>query len=81
MGTVTFRTSCYPPAPNSVDWIITNPPFWLAEPFILRALSLARVGVAILARTVFLESVGRYDALFRDNPQRKSLNLPDEYRW
>jgi hypothetical protein len=58
-------------APKSVDWIITNPPLRLAEPFIVRALSLARVGVAILARTVFLESVGRYVALFRDNPPMK----------
>jgi hypothetical protein len=58
----------YPHASNSVDWIITNPPFRLAEQFILRALPLARVGVAILARTVFLESVGRYDAIFRDHP-------------
>src|SRR5215471_12247523 len=54
----------YPYATNSCDWVITNPPFRLAEEFVLRALSVARVGVAILARTVFLESVGRYDAIF-----------------
>ena len=39
---------------NSVDWVITNPPFRLAEEFVLRALNIARRGVAILARTVFL---------------------------
>ena len=50
-------------APTSFDWIITNPPFRLAEQFILRAFPIARKGVAILARTVFLESVGRYDAI------------------
>src|SRR5215475_5794611 len=61
----------YPHAPASVDWIITNPPFRLAEQFILRALPVARVGVAILARTVFMESVGRYDAIFRDHPPTK----------
>lgn len=57
------------PAPtNSFDWIITNPPFRLAEEFALRALGLARVGVALLTRTVFIESVGRYERLFRDRP-------------
>jgi hypothetical protein len=50
----------YPYETNAVDWIITNPPFRLAEAFVLRALHIARRGVAILARTVFLESVGRY---------------------
>ena len=45
---------------RSFDWVITNPPFRLAMPFILRAIPIARCGVAVLARTVFLESVGRY---------------------
>jgi hypothetical protein len=53
------------------DWIITNPPFRLAEEFVLRALRIARHGVAILARSVFLESVGRYDAIFRKTPPSK----------
>ena len=56
---------------NSYDWVITNPPFRLAEEFVLRSLNIARHGVAILARTVFLESVGRYDAIFRDRPPSK----------
>src|ERR1700688_2113805 len=56
---------------RSVDWIITNPPFRLAEEFVLRALNIARCGVAILARTVFLESVGRYDVIFRNRPPAK----------
>ena len=38
------------------------------EEFVMRALDVARVGVAILARTVFLESSGRYNAIFRDTP-------------
>jgi hypothetical protein len=58
----------YPRAANSVDWIVTNPPFRLAEEFILRSLNIARIGVAILARTVFLESVGRYNHIFRETP-------------
>ena len=56
---------------NSVDWVITNPPFRLAENFVLRALSIARCGVAILARTVFLESIGRYDVIFQNTPPTK----------
>lgn len=53
---------------NAVDWVVTNPPFRLAEEFVLRALNVARIGVAIFARTVFLESVGRYTRIFRDCP-------------
>ncbi|HWJ75855.1 MAG TPA: SAM-dependent methyltransferase [Kaistia sp.] len=58
----------YPYEAKSHDWVITNPPFRLAEEFILRARTIARVGVAILARTVFLESIGRYEAIFKFNP-------------
>ena len=56
---------------SSVDWVITNPPFRLGEEFVLKALSIARVGVALLARTVFLESVGRYERIFREQPPTK----------
>ena len=56
---------------RSVDWVITNPPFRLAEEFVNRALSVAKEGVAILARTVFLESVGRYRNLFQQSPPTK----------
>lgn len=53
------------------DWVITNPPFRLAEDFIARALSHASVGCAFLVRTTFVESVGRYNRLFKDNPPSK----------
>ncbi|RWE29172.1 MAG: SAM-dependent methyltransferase [Mesorhizobium sp.] len=56
---------------RSHDWVITNPPFRLAEDFIQRAMVVARKGVAILARTVFLESVGRYESIFTCNPPTK----------
>jgi hypothetical protein len=56
---------------SSVDWVITNPPFRLAEEFIQRSLIAARHGVAILARTVFLESVGRYREMFDQSPPTK----------
>lgn len=54
----------FPFAPKSVDWVITNPPFRLAEEFVLQALTVAREGVCMLTRTVFIESVGRYNRLF-----------------
>lgn len=58
----------YPYETNAVDWVITNPPFRLAEEFVLRSLDVARKGVAVLVRTVFLESVGRYNRLFIRHP-------------
>lgn len=58
----------YPYEAASHDWVITNPPFRLAEDFVLRALIVARRGVAILARTVFLESASRYEAIFSKLP-------------
>jgi hypothetical protein len=51
--------------------VITNPPFRLAEQFVLRAMRVARRGVAILARTVFLESVGRYKSIYTKTPPTK----------
>lgn len=51
------------------DWIITNPPFRLADQFALRCLELApREGFALLVRTSFLEGRKRYAELFSKNP-------------
>jgi hypothetical protein len=58
----------YPYETGAADWVITNPPFRLAEDFVLRSMRVARRGVAILARTVFLESSGRYFDIFEKNP-------------
>lgn len=55
----------------SHDWVVTNPPFRLAEEFVERSMFVARKGVAILARTVFLESIGRYEGIFARNPPTK----------
>lgn len=56
------------PDPAPVDWTITNPPFRLAEAFIARARTTSRVGCAMLLRTAFLESTGRYKRLFKHHP-------------
>ena len=63
---VDFLNGTYPE--KSYDWMITNPPFKSAEAFVEQGLRVARVGVAILARTVFIESVGRYQRLFSATP-------------
>lgn len=50
------------------DWIVTNPPFRLADQFALKGLRCARRGVALLVRTAFLESGERYRSLFETSP-------------
>jgi hypothetical protein len=51
------------------DWIITNPPFRPALDFTLRALDLAREGVAMFVRSQWaVEGCERYEKLFRDRP-------------
>jgi hypothetical protein len=51
-----------------VDWIITNPPFRLAQQFAQRALELADEGVALLVRTQWLAGRDRYESLFAWRP-------------
>lgn len=58
----------FPGGDTGCDWIITNPPFRLAEQFINRGLEVAEIGVAVLVRSVFIESVGRYESLFLKRP-------------
>ncbi len=52
----------------SVGWVITNPPFRLAEQFAIRTFDCAAVGVALFVRTQFLEGIGRHDRLFKPHP-------------
>jgi hypothetical protein len=59
------------------DWIITNPPFRLAEAFALRALELAGEGVALLVRTSFLEGIGRHERLFARFPPEWILQFTE----
>jgi hypothetical protein len=54
-----------------LDWIITNPPFAPATDFVRRALDLAQIGVAMFVRTQFLESIDRYERIFK--PHRPTL--------
>lgn len=63
-----FLQPYLPDGIGMAEWIVTNPPFRLGEEFILRALQIATHGVAMLVRTSFVESAGRYNALFKDTP-------------
>lgn len=54
--------------PFKPDLIATNPPFNRALDFAQRALDEARVGVALLVRSNWAESLNRYQRLFRDRP-------------
>jgi hypothetical protein len=54
---------------RDADWWITNPPFGdKAIRFALRALKLARVGTAMFMRLQWLETIKRYELVFRDHP-------------
>lgn len=65
---VDFLDTSITPTVYGVDWTITNPPFAPALHFTLRALELARVGVAMLLRLQWVEGEERYTSLFRDRP-------------
>jgi hypothetical protein len=52
-----------------MDWIISNPPFQdKALAFALRALELAGVGVALFVQLRWLETLERYEQLFKPAP-------------
>lgn len=57
------------PSLRNADWIITNPPFGdVGEFFVLNALDAAGTGVAMFMRVQWLDSIGRYERIFRDKP-------------
>ncbi|MGH1417189.1 MAG: hypothetical protein ACRBB0_27135 [Pelagimonas sp.] len=59
------------------DWVITNPPFNLAEQFVFTSLRRAREGCAMLLRTSFLEGQARYKSLFSVNPPSLILQFTE----
>lgn len=57
-----------PIVPASVpDLILTNPPFRLATQFVRRAMSVSRLGCAVLVRGTWMETLERYN-LFQEYP-------------
>lgn len=63
-GSGAVRDFLFPGDEPAFDWLITNPPFRLAEQFAHTMIDRAVEGCAILVRTSFLEGVGRYKGLF-----------------
>ena len=59
--------------PEGVDWIITNPPFSLAEAFIIRSIA-AGIPFAFLLKSQFWHSKKRY-RLFLEHPPQYVLPL------
>lgn len=59
------------------DWVITNPPFSLAEQFILEALRRSTTGVAMFVRASFLEGVGRHERLFSEHKPKAVLQFTE----
>lgn len=51
-----------------IDFVITNPPFSLAQQFIEKGLQIANKGVAMLVRTSFLEGTKRFKELYVKHP-------------
>ena len=63
--------------PEPVDFTITNPPFRLAEEFIIRMRRTSTVGCAVIVRSAFLEGVGRYRRLFSVAPPSLILQFSE----
>lgn len=61
---------------DRVDWTVMNPPFRLAEDFIRKAL-VTSDNVAVIVRSAFLESVGRYNRLFSEDPPTDILQFSE----
>lgn len=54
----------------AIDWIITNPPFSLAQEFIEKSLKIAQKGVIMLLRLNFLGSQKRHDFWVKNPPSK-----------
>lgn len=63
------------PSEKSFHFIITNPPFRLAERFALAAIERASFAAAMLVRTAFLEGKARYENLFSKYPPSHVLQF------
>lgn len=63
--------------PDPCDLLITNPPFKLAEQFIFTGLKIARLGVAMLVRSAFIEGQERFRSLFAVEPPTFALQFTE----
>mgnify|MGYP001571855778 CR=1 FL=1 len=63
------------PNDRRAGWVISNPPFRLAQQFVLTALERSDEGVAMLVRTAFLEGGARHRELFSPFPPSEILQF------
>lgn len=59
--------AAWPDEPDC-DWVMTNPPFAIADAFVTKGLRRARRGVALLLRLAFLEGADRHALLAGSEP-------------
>lgn len=60
---------------DQADWIVTNPPFGKAADFTAAALRRARRGVAMLCRSGWLDTAGRYPMFFGAGLEGRTCDL------
>lgn len=60
-----------------VDWVITNPPFNLADEFLYRALAVAGSGVALLLRSAWVDGLARWERVFSRMPPTSILQFAE----
>jgi len=58
---------------KEVDWIITNPPYKQVTESVLKCLDIATKGVAMFLKITFLETVSRYEKIFKSFPPKHVL--------
>lgn len=61
-----FLSDDYPV--ETADIVVMNPPYATLEPFLIRALEIAKKKLVVLCRTQALEGVSRFNNIYRDNP-------------
>jgi hypothetical protein len=65
------------PTDSRADWIITNPPFRLADQFARTAIERSSRGAALLVRSAFLEGIARLSDLFEPYPPSDILQFSE----
>ena len=66
---------------KGMDWIITNPPFNMAEEFIHKSLEYCNRGAAFLLRINFLATAKRYRTLYSITPPAKIFQYTDRIQF
>ena len=75
-GGLDFLSPEYPYT-KDIGTVIMNPPFKLITEFVLRGLEIAENKLIVLARIQFLETIGRYESIFKDNPPNRVYQYID----